>query len=191
MEPSENPYASPTADLTGPRSMNPELNEAETIRKKYLSHEASVQSVGFLYWLASIAMLVGSAAMIFGLLTRNNNFRIEQFIGLLYPLFAILFVWIGSGFRKLDSRVRIPAGILSVLGLISFPCGTLINAYILYLIFCPKGKMVISPEYKEIIRQTPYIKYRTSLIAWIVLIILFALIAFGIVGFYLIGRGRL
>ena len=77
---------------------------------------------------------------------------------------------------------RIPTGILSGIGLLAFPIGTLINAYVLYLIFSAKGKMVFSDEYRAVIEQTPHIKYRTSIIVWIVLGLLLLLIAFGIFG---------
>ncbi|MCC6126349.1 MAG: hypothetical protein IT426_15425 [Pirellulales bacterium] len=188
MEPSENPYASPTADLTAPFSMTPEIADAEAIRKKYLSHEASVQSIGILYWLGSIVCFVALFFMSYMIVSRGGNFGFETLFGLLYLGIAVLGLWLGYGFRKLDSRVRIPAGILAALGLLQIPIGTLINAYILYLIFSAKGKMVFSPEYKEIIRQTPHIKYRTSLVSWILLILVLALLAIGISMFLVSGR---
>jgi len=46
--------------------------------------------------------------------------------------------------------------------------------------------MVFSAEYREIIRQTPEIKYRTSKILWFFLFLLLGLIALGI-GIALIG----
>jgi hypothetical protein len=186
---SENPYASPTADLTAPFSIGPEITEAESIRKKYLNHEASIKSIGFLYWIGSFFLFIASVSMFVASVNigfmRHRDFA--ALFGLLYLFIAALGLWLGYGFRKLDSRVRIPAGILAALGLISFPIGTLINGYILYLIFCAKGKMVFSPEYKEIIRQTPHIKYRTSIIVWILFFILMAFIAVGIVGLFFIG----
>lgn len=46
---------------------------------------------------------------------------------------------------------------------------------ILGLMIGPKGSMVFSPEYQDVIRQTPHIKYKTSrfvkVLMWIVLII--------------------
>jgi len=46
--------------------------------------------------------------------------------------------------------------------------------------------MVFSEEYREVIAQTPHIKYKTSTIVWILLFILLAFIALGI-GVALIG----
>jgi hypothetical protein len=187
MNSSENPYASPSADLTAPLIINPEMASAEIIRRKYLSHEASVQSIGILYWLGSIFMFIASFVLLFVTLTGKSNPFIELIFIPIYLGLAVLSLWLGYGFRKLDSRVRIPAGILSALGLLGFPMGTLINAYILYLLFCAKGKMVFSPEYKDIIRQTPHIKYRTSWIVWVLLFILLAFLAFAMIGFFVQG----
>ena len=41
--------------------------------------------------------------------------------------------------------------------------------------------MVYSPQYKEIVQATPHIRYKTSIIVWILLFILLGLIAFGII----------
>lgn len=185
MESSENPYASPTADLTPPTSNDPALTEAEMIRKKYISHESSLQSIGFIYWLGCCVMILATLSWIISFL--RHGLQIEFVAVPLLPVVAATFGWLGHGFRKLNPRVRIPGGIFCGLGLIAFPLGTLINAYFLYLIFSEKGTMVFSPAYKEVIRKTPHIKNHSSLIMWIVLIVLFAFIAFGIGALLLMG----
>lgn len=48
--------------------------------------------------------------------------------------------------------------------------------------------MVFSPYYKEIISQTPHIKYKTSIVVWIFLGLLLALLGLGIVGAIFAGR---
>lgn len=67
-----------------------------------------------------------------------------------------------------------------MIGLSSIPVGTLINGYILFLIFGKKGKLVFSERYQEIIAATPHIKHRTSKAVWIVLGIVLAVIVLGI-----------
>ena len=51
------------------------------------------------------------------------------------------------------------------------------NPYILYLIFGKKGQMIFSPGYQEIVAETPDIKYKTSKVVWIVLLLLILLVA--------------
>ena len=68
--------------------------------------------------------------------------------------------------------MKIPVTILSGLGLLSIPIGTLINGYILYLMYSQKGKVVFSPEYQDIRDATPEIQYQTSKLAWGILIVL-------------------
>jgi hypothetical protein len=74
----------------------------------------------------------------------------------------------------LQPWVRIPATIVSVLGLAGVPLGTLISLYALWLIHSRKGRLVLSPEYSEIVEATPHIKYRTPIWVWIVLAVLVA-----------------
>ena len=65
-----------------------------------------------------------------------------------------------------------------MLGLAGFPLGTLLNSYILWLIHSKKGKLILSPEYAAIVEATPDVKYRTTLLVWIILgLIVVALLA--------------
>lgn len=143
--------------------------EAERIRQEYLKHEASVRSVGVLYYLGGafltvmgcVAVAAGAGGGALGLSGVG--------IGAIYLLLGVAQIWTGSGLRRLKSWARLPTGILSGLGLLAIPIGTLINAYILYLLFSQKGKMIFSEEYRDVVAQTPHIKYRTSILVWILL----------------------
>ncbi|RYD30494.1 MAG: hypothetical protein EOP87_16580 [Verrucomicrobiaceae bacterium] len=57
--------------------------------------------------------------------------------------------------------------------------GTLINAYILFLTFGKKGRMIFSDRYKEIIQVTPHVKCKTPASVWIILGIFVAIIVGG------------
>ena len=81
----------------------------------------------------------------------------------------------------MKKSARVPTGILSGIGLLGFPLGTIINGYILYLVFSQKGTTVFSDEYHAVIAQTPHIKYRTSIVVWILVGLVLLLIAIGIV----------
>ena len=80
------------------------------------------------------------------------------------------------GLRKLKPNVRIPAIILSALGLFAIPVGTIIAIYMLYLLGSAKGRTVFSEEYAQVIAATPHIKYRSSIIVRIFLWLILALI---------------
>ena len=71
--------------------------------------------------------------------------------------------------------------ILAAIGLIGFPVGTLISAYILYLLGCQKGVQVFSDEYAEVIAATPHIKYRSSKLVIGLVVLLVALIVIGLI----------
>ncbi|MGB8356488.1 MAG: DUF4339 domain-containing protein [Chthoniobacteraceae bacterium] len=165
---------------------------AEETRKTYLNHEASVKSIGLLYYIAAIVMTL--AVLGFGFVAvsafkghaapnhSNMNQPLPFQIGVTVAiaLFAWLYFWLGAGMRSLNPKAKGPAVVLAVIGLLGFPLGTLINAYILYLLLSEKGKMVFSPEYKAVIEATPHIKYKTSIVVWIFVILLLGLIALGV-----------
>jgi len=150
---------------------------AEEIRKAHISHEASVKSVGFLYLLGGAFILLASL----GLMLAPNSARDAQTFGLAFgvilAVLAGLQIATGFALRKLRPWSRVAGGILSGIGLLGFPLGTLINGYILYLLLSKKGAMVFSEPYQRVIAATPHIKYRTSIIVWIVLGLLVLVLA--------------
>ena len=163
---------------------------AEAMRKEHLKHEASVKSIGFLYYLGGAAMLLLGVIMIVGIGAGGG--AQEPFPVILMSVFVLVFgagqLWVGHGLRGLRRWARIPTGILSGLGLLGFPVGTIINAYILYLVFSAKGKTVFSDEYQAVIEQTPHIKYRTSIVIWILLALVVGLVAFGLIAAFVSRR---
>ena len=178
MSQSENPFASPQAE-TGAASLGAvDLTEAERIRKAHLNHEAEVRSIGMLYYLGGIILgAMGIAMLVFVASGGPQGAASSLPVVVLYIVLGLLFVVLGRGLRILHPFVRIPVVIFAALGLLAFPCGTMINGYFLYLILSAKGGMVLSAEYKEIIRQTPHVKYKTSLLSMIVLAIFLAILA--------------
>ena len=152
--------------------------QVEAIRNAHLSHEASVKSVGTLYMIGGVFCLVAPV-----LFLLSPGARTANAMWFLFPVIGIIQFATAFGLWGLRGWARIPTGFFSALGLLGFPLGTIINGYILYLLFSAKGSMVFSDEYHEIIAQTPHIKYRTSIIVKIFLFLLLALIVFGVVAF--------
>ncbi|MGJ8652734.1 MAG: hypothetical protein ACSHX8_05635 [Opitutaceae bacterium] len=152
-----------------------QTGEWVAIREAHIKHEASLRSVGILYYIGAFFMLVGGVVGLFTTVASSSGAGDVPFmVGFLafYIVLGVISILVGRGFRNLKRWVRIPGTILAALGLLSIPIGTLINGYILYLMFSAKGKMVFSPEYQEIRDATPEVKYKTSVISWIILIML-------------------
>ncbi len=189
---SENPYAAPTTDVSvGASGLG--AFDAETIRKQYISHEASVKSIGTLYLLGAILVIPAglylSGGAIAGTFEGDDEVSSSFMLGLgiAYILLGIGQAATAIGLRRLRPWARTVASILSALGLLGFPIGTLISAYFLYLLLSKKGTYVFSEEYRRVIAETPHIKYRTSIFLIILLIILLLLMLAGI-GAFLLGR---
>jgi hypothetical protein len=181
---SNNPYASPAAG----NSVDAPLTDAEAIRTRLLSHEASVKSIGALYMIGAILMVLGGISLgvmlVVGLVgvTDNAGSTPASFFAVLCFFYLGLGILQGAtamGIRKLQNWARYVAVVFSVIGLLGFPIGTIISAYFLYLLLSQKGTRVFSDEYKEIIAATPHIKYKTSIIVIILLILLVVILVFG------------
>ena len=168
----QNPYA-PTASfgdvIPGMVGMN---SGDETIRRKFLNHEASVQSMGLLYVLGGVLTTVGGAGFLILTLITIRDVPIEGFvvaavIGSLYLSIGVFQWWVGLGLRKLNPPARTCGIVLSCIGLLAIPLGTLISGYFLYLLASSKGQYVFSPEYTRIRKATPQIRYKTSIWIWV------------------------
>jgi hypothetical protein len=182
-----NPYAPTSATI-------PETGEGdEATRKKYLSHEASIKSIGVLYLLGSILGFLGTVVyLVLGLanvIMPSRNPAESLGLGIFLLAFAVFagafstFQFIlARGLRRLTPWCRIAGIVVSCLGLLGFPIGTLISAYFLYLLGSQKGVYVFSPEYARVIAATPHIKYKTSIIVWIFLGILMFVIGLAVIG---------
>lgn len=155
---------------------------AAAIRRAYLDHEASLRSIGFLY-LIGCGLSIGIGSFV-GLMALGEEYLSGSMLVNSIIIIGLGFMqgMIGSGLRRLKRWTIIPVTLLAVIGLLAIPVGTIINGYILYLIFSSKGAMVFSDEYKEIIRQTPDIRYRTSIVVWIFLGLLGLVLLFVLTG---------
>lgn len=170
-----NPYAAPKAEVITQHT------EAETIRRKHINHEASIKSVGCLYGVMAIAMVII-------LITIGSSLVSESLwaVGLILGL-GLLAAAVARGLRNLRRWAAVLAavwsGILIILGIPDLPQSSIpmvISAYVLWLMVSPKGLFVTSLEYQIVIAQTPHVKRRTSVLVWVLLILLLAILSIGI-----------
>ena len=163
-----------------PSATNPAPASPVAIRQAHLNTEASLRSIGLLYYL-------GAAISLFAIVhavrdpTMTARYRIAMCILLI--LVAAIQIVTAGWLRKLDPRARVPATVLSGIGLLGFPIGTIISGYILYLLHSKMGKFVFTPEYRQIVATTPEIRYKMSfvrllVIAFVALLVLLAVGAF-------------
>ncbi|MEM1070829.1 MAG: hypothetical protein AAGI63_18130 [Planctomycetota bacterium] len=164
-----NPYAPTTETALHPVSPD----DVEEYRRTYLTHEASCKSIGTLYLLGAILFTpIGFFALLGAASIGSDERGIMFVVGSLYLCLGLLQGWIGLGLRRLLNRGRTGGIILSTIGLLGFPVVTMISAYFLYLLLSEKGRVVFSPQYRDVIAKTPHIRYRTSVITWIVLLLI-------------------
>ncbi len=178
-----NPYA-PTSNVSPVEA----ATDVEGYRKKYLSHEASVKSIGALYMIGAVFLipmgLISLGAVGVGNLPGADKVVLAV-LAMVYLSLGVFQAFVAVGLRRLRSWARIAAAILSAIGLIGFPIGTLISAYFLYLLLSEKGSIVFSDEYQRVIEQTPHIKYKTSVVVWIFLGLLVIVLGMGVLALVL------
>ena len=168
--------------------VNQEEGSSEAIRRKHLSHEASIKSYGSLCMLGAVIMTLSFPLIFFGLTTMTSQ-EIETEAPSTAATLGLAALWIANivfaffvarGLWQLTKFGKIGGTISAVFGLIAFPLGTLIGAYVLYLIWSSKGHYIFSPEYKEVIAATPYVKYKMSIIVKIFLYLLIGVVLLGV-----------
>jgi hypothetical protein len=162
-----NPYEPPKAEVADIAVVD---SEAESIRREHIKHESSIRSVGALYYLGGGLMIVSAIGLLAASALEPNSMWFG--ISGAYVVLGIFSWVVGWHLRRLRNWARVAAIVLSSIGLLGFPLGTIINAYILYLMLSQKGRRIFQADYVEIVEATPHIRYRTSALVWIVLAIL-------------------
>jgi hypothetical protein len=160
-----NPYAPPKARV---EDVVQSTSDAEAIRREFLKHEASVRSIGTLYYLFGGLACIGALLLGYLYFTVRSQLPV-MVITPIYVLLGVLSILLGRGIKSLRPWARTTAVVLSCVGLLGVPVGTAINAYILYLLLSKKGKRVFEEDYAAIVAATPQIKYRGSVLTWILL----------------------
>ena len=170
---SVNPYAAPKARVDDVSGASP---DAEAIRREHITHETSVRSIGTLYYIGGFILLGIAASFFFGRTTEVGG-ALLTVIEIFYVVLGALSIVVGRGIRQLKPWARVTTIVLSIVGLIGFPVGTLINGCILYLLFAAKGRRIFAADYAGIVAATPHVKTRTSIAVWIVLGVLVLFVA--------------
>lgn len=159
-----NPYAAPQVDVM------PTATADEHVRQLHINTEATIKSIGTLYYLgAFVGVLVSVASL--ATMTRHGP-ALETGVALFLGAFGAVQGVLAYGLRRLLPWTRIPVIVLSCLGLLAFPIGTIISIYFIATLAGKKGQLVMTPEYRRIIAATPHIKRKTSIFVWVLLVLL-------------------
>jgi hypothetical protein len=172
-----NPYAPPKARVADVGGADP---GAEAIRREHIKHEASIRSVGILYYIGGVLASIAGIGFV-GFAVTDAEAALGWAVVVLYLAVGALSIAVARGLRAFKPWARTTCIVLSFIGLLGFPIGTLINGYILYLLFAAKGRRIFEPDYPAIVAATPHIEYRTSALVWVVVALLLLAIVAAIV----------
>jgi hypothetical protein len=201
-----NPYAPPRTPIGAFEPIDPgDLAQAEEIRQTYLPHEASIRSLGAIHYVASFLFVIATLSILSILAVRTppqDEAILALGIGMgVCFLLGALNLALGSGLQGLRPWARWTETILVALatgylvlvalalafafdawdagriaGGVACLLLAMIPGYAVYLLRSSKGSMVFSREYREIIEQTPHIRYRTGRTLLIVLVVIVLLL---------------
>lgn len=190
-----NPFASPLAEESAPGPGAPsDLHRLEQIRRDHLSREATIKSLGLVSYIAVGFGCLGLVGIVAAMLSEASGLAMESFVGtveLLFLLFIAGFLaltfWVGAGLRRFNPAARIGGIGLSVIWLLlSLPSLNLLTLIIsicgLWCLLGEKAKYIFTPDYQQVIAATPHVRYKTSVLTWVVLAVL--VIAIGVIGFF-------
>lgn len=164
-----NPYAPPTSAVSDPGV----AVDAATLqlRRDHVRHERLLRSTGSLYWFFTLLVTI-TAAVAIGFGSLDGGRPVGSALALVVAIYGGLIFAVGAvayGLSRLRSWVRIPAIVLSVLGLLIIPVGTIINGYVLYLLLSKQGATILAPGYAEVMTATPEVRFQRTTGDWIAL----------------------
>ena len=153
------PYLPPTAPVEVP-----EGTDVEVDRNAHLAHEVQLESVGAVHWLGAGGMAL-LALLTLGIATQGGTTRVDFESWVLIAVevvIGVLLAALGWGYRALAPWVRWPGTATCAIGLLAYPFGPFVSLWILYLVWCRKGRRVLAPDYADVRRQTPHLHYRRT-----------------------------
>ena len=175
-----NPYAPPAADpgvVTPPPPQTEggmTLTEAEALRRRHLTHEARLQSVGTMMLVGALNLLTGPFFLLMGIFAvigvainpdteegALGGAAVFAVLGLVLTGFGAVSLRGGRGLRRLDPKHLTLYTVLVSLWLSSCSFFSLMGLWALYLLRSSAGAVVLSPEYAEARRRTPHIRFNS------------------------------
>ena len=163
-----NPYAAP---LVGVETVDPFQQDDTRIRQQFIDCEANVLSIGGLLIFGGIIVAGVCGYSAFAILVDGGSFALAAAVLLvLLGIAGIVQSIVGLRLRAFRPRARIGAIIFCALWLLFLPLGTIFGGVCLWYLLRPAAKYVFAQEYRDVIRRTPHVQFRTSAVSWGILI---------------------
>lgn len=165
-----NPYAAP---LVGRETVDPFQRDDALIRKQFIDCEGNIRSIASLLILGGLIL-----AFVFGFFSVDFVARGDSADVALAALFGVIALLgaaqmiVGIRLQSFRPRARIGGIVCCVLWMFFIPIGTIIGGACLWYLVRPAAKYVFAPEYREVIRKTPHIRFQTSAVSWVFFIIM-------------------
>ena len=150
----DNPYRAPRADMA-PAAVDLDFsNRPERARLRHIAHEVGLRLMGLAYAVVGLGLAVGLE------LPRGADWRSAAPHGAVWLLAARLLFGVtavigGVALMRLATWSRPVAVVLAAFSLLNFPCGALVGVCLLCLSLSSQARVILSREYREVVRLTP------------------------------------
>jgi hypothetical protein len=149
---SDNPFEAPGME-TGLEVLEPgSRSEAERIRRAHFWMERTIRVTSILYAVAAAGLLWLAVEL------RLMNPEAYLYLPLLCAATGIACAWCFHALWYRAGWAQWPVLVAAALGLLLSPLLIPLNGFALFLVFSTKGKVVLSPQYVQIIRKTPQVQ---------------------------------
>jgi hypothetical protein len=166
-----NPYSAPEAEVGDP---SPGPGAAEQRRREFIGHERQLKSVGTVFSLPAMVFVIAFMLALVFAVTGDDSVSLPALAA--QGTLAALFIALAIGFRRLQPWVKWPGTVVSAIGVLGVPVGTIVFGVVLYLIWCRAGRVVLDPAYRDVIQATPQLQpgpTRTDKVLMAIVLVLF------------------
>ncbi|MEM6470095.1 MAG: hypothetical protein AAF802_11110 [Planctomycetota bacterium] len=157
----------------------------ETLRRKHLRQETSIRTIGLLHMFGGVMAMLGATlftiSSVFAIFQGDEGAVLVTLFGVAYGAFGFGSFYTGRGLRRFENTPRTLAIIISVIGLLAIPFGTLINALFLYVLCNRNASVIFSDRYREAVKQTPHVKNRFSFGFVLLVAVLISILIVGVI----------
>lgn len=141
-------------------------SDHEGTRNELGPHERNVRALSLWFWMLGIGSAVAAVSALTKVdrgLANGASLGFLQIVLLLIIPWSALFLVGAWHLPRFTKTGQVLGAVGSALGMVSFPLGTLIGVFALWVLLGKRGQAVFTQEYRAAIAATPQLKYGLSI----------------------------
>ena len=173
----DNPYSPPSEVEDASAAVSITHDYAKRIRASRRKQEENLKQLLLLMTGGMVLLSVVASLGAVGLMSNGPPTIVHYILAAGFTTLALLALVANWGARRFAAWSRTPLTILSIIALLAFPIGTGLGSMILTAIYLGDHSKLLTKEYEAIVKATPEMKARTSVMTWVAIALLIGLVA--------------